>query len=126
MDASKNVKRVPKTKVRNFPFSGYLKDAEAAKAEIQKKVDELEAMTEITVEIDSRIHPRIIGGRGRNVKQIMTDFKVKWAKRPADYDRPTDRPTVKWGKVRNFGSRKAENRNCPSSLRSACWAPILS
>lgn len=57
-------------------ITGYLKDAEAAKAEIQKKVDELEAMTEITVEIDSRIHPRIIGGRGRNVKQIMTDFKV--------------------------------------------------
>ena len=54
-----------------------MKDAEAAKAEIQKKVDELEAMTEITVEIDSRIHPRIIGGRGRNVKQIMTDFKVR-------------------------------------------------
>ena len=48
----------------------------AAKDEIQKKVDELEAMTEITVEIDQRIHPRIIGGRGRNVKQIMTDFKV--------------------------------------------------
>jgi len=57
-------------------ITGYMKDAEAAKAEIQKKVDELEAMTEITVEIDSRIHPRIIGGRGRNVKQIMTDFKV--------------------------------------------------
>lgn len=57
-------------------ITGYLKDAEAAKGEIQKKVDELEAMTEITVEIDQRIHPRIIGGRGRNVKQIMTDFKV--------------------------------------------------
>jgi len=57
-------------------ITGYMKAAEAAKAEIQKKVDELEAMTEITVEIDSRIHPRIIGGRGRNVKQIMTDFKV--------------------------------------------------
>jgi len=57
-------------------ITGYLKHAEAAKAEIQKKVDELEAMTEITVEVDSRIHPRIIGGRGRNVKQIMTDFKV--------------------------------------------------
>jgi len=57
-------------------ITGYVKDAEGAKAEIQKKVDELEAMTEITVEIDSRIHPRIIGGRGRNVKQIMTDFKV--------------------------------------------------
>ena len=36
----------------------------------------MEAMTEITVEIDGRIHPRIIGGRGHNVKQIMTDFKV--------------------------------------------------
>ena len=58
--------------------SGYMKAAEAAKAEIQKKVDELEAMTEITVEIDSRIHPRIIGGRGRNVKQIMTDFKASF------------------------------------------------
>ena len=55
-----------------------MKAAEAAKAEIQKKVDELEAMTEITVEIDSRIHPRIIGGRGRNVKQIMTDFKASF------------------------------------------------
>jgi len=75
-------------------ITGYLKDAEAAKAEIQKKVDELEAMTEITVEIDSRIHPRIIGGRGRNVKQIMTDFKVDIRFGAADADGQQNRNLV--------------------------------
>jgi len=75
-------------------ITGYMKDAEAAKAEIQKKVDELEALTEIMVEIDQRIHPRIIGGRGRNVKQIMTDYKVDIRFGAADSDGQQNRNLV--------------------------------
>ena len=32
-------------------------------------------MTE-EVDLDHRIHPRIIGGRGRNVRKLMDQFKV--------------------------------------------------
>jgi len=57
-------------------ITGYTANAEAAKADILRRVGDLEALTEMLVQIDSRIHPRIIGGRGRNVKKIMEDFKV--------------------------------------------------
>lgn len=39
-------------------------------------VNELEDMVSVDVEIDHRIHSRLIGARGRAIRQIMTDFKV--------------------------------------------------
>ena len=33
-------------------------------------------MLTVEVKIDSRIHSRLIGSRGRNIRKIMDDFKV--------------------------------------------------
>ncbi|GFU19163.1 vigilin [Trichonephila clavipes] len=61
---------------RVITITGYEKDAEAAKEAILKLVQEQEDMYKEDVSIDSRIHSRIIGSRGRNVVKIMEQFKV--------------------------------------------------
>ncbi|GFS49777.1 vigilin [Trichonephila inaurata madagascariensis] len=61
---------------RVITITGYEKDAEAAKEAILKLVQEQEDMHKEDVSIDSRIHSRIIGSRGRNVVKIMEQFKV--------------------------------------------------
>lgn len=60
----------------NIVITGYEKDANAAKDEILKIVQEFEDMVTLEVKIDHRIHPRIIGQKGRNIKRIMEQFKV--------------------------------------------------
>ncbi|GIX67510.1 vigilin [Caerostris darwini] len=57
-------------------ITGYEKDTEAAKDAILKLVQEQEDMYKEEVTIDSRIHSRIIGSRGRNVMKLMDQFKV--------------------------------------------------
>ena len=37
---------------------------------------ELDKMVKDTVEIDSRVHSRLIGSRGRAIKKVMEEFKV--------------------------------------------------
>ncbi|GBM34136.1 Vigilin [Araneus ventricosus] len=61
---------------RVITITGYEKDAEAAKEAILKLVQEQEDMYKEEVSIDSRVHSRIIGSRGRNVVKIMDMFKV--------------------------------------------------
>ncbi|GFR28209.1 vigilin [Trichonephila clavata] len=61
---------------RVITITGYEKDAEAAKEAILKLVQEQEDMYKEDVSIDSRVHSRIIGTRGRNVVKIMEQFKV--------------------------------------------------
>lgn len=61
---------------RIITITGYEKDAEAAKEDILKLVQELENMYKEEVAIDSRIHSRIIGSQGKNVGNIMKMFKV--------------------------------------------------
>ncbi|XP_019637669.1 PREDICTED: vigilin-like [Branchiostoma belcheri] len=56
--------------------TGYEKNAEAAKVDILKIVSELEDMVSEDVWIDSRVHPRLIGGRGRAIRKVMDDYKV--------------------------------------------------
>jgi len=55
---------------------GYEADAVAARDSIMKIVSELEERVTDTVEIDSRLHARLIGGRGKNIRKIMDKFGV--------------------------------------------------
>jgi predicted PilT family ATPase len=55
---------------------GYEANANAAKEDILKIVTELEQMITRDVKLDHRVHPRIIGQKGRQIRTIMNDFKV--------------------------------------------------
>jgi hypothetical protein len=57
-------------------ITGYEKNANAAKDAILAKVKELDSMHTEEVLIDYRVHPRIIGAKGRAIIKIMEDFKV--------------------------------------------------
>ncbi|XP_050546345.1 vigilin [Daktulosphaira vitifoliae] len=55
---------------------GYKESAEKARDEIQEMVDKLKNVYKEEIFIDSRIHSRLIGFRGRNISQIMDKFHV--------------------------------------------------
>lgn len=58
-------------------IQGYEAAASAAKDDIMKIVLELSDLFKEVVSIDDRVHPRIIGHRGRNIHKIMEDYKVE-------------------------------------------------
>jgi len=55
---------------------GYEANVGKAKDALMKLVGRLEDMIDVPVELDSRIHSRLIGQRGRTIRKIMEDFKV--------------------------------------------------
>lgn len=55
---------------------GYEKDALAAQESIMKIVNELNELTKEDLDVDSRIHSRLIGSKGRNIRKIMDEYKV--------------------------------------------------
>lgn len=55
---------------------GYEENTHRAKEDIMKIVNELNEMIKEEVSIDSRVHSRLIGSRGRNIRKIMEDYKV--------------------------------------------------
>ncbi|KAI1882721.1 hypothetical protein AGOR_G00237830 [Albula goreensis] len=57
-------------------ITGYEKNAVSARDAIQAIVDELEEMVSEDVTLDSRVHARIIGARGKGIRKIMDEFKV--------------------------------------------------
>lgn len=57
-------------------IKGYEENAHRAKDDIMKIVNELNDMIKEEVSIDSRVHSRLIGSRGRNIRKIMDEFKV--------------------------------------------------
>lgn len=57
-------------------IQGYEKKANECREEILRMVKELEDMVTQTIEVDHRVHSRLIGSRGKNIKQIMDDYKV--------------------------------------------------
>ncbi|KAH1009812.1 vigilin [Dendroctonus ponderosae] len=57
-------------------ITGYEENTHQAKEDILKIVRELDELVKEELEIDSRVHSRLIGGRGRNIRKIMDDFKV--------------------------------------------------
>lgn len=58
-------------------ITGYEQNAIAARDAIQAIVDELEEMISEDITLDSRVHARIIGARGKGIRKIMDEFKVK-------------------------------------------------
>ncbi|XP_070687678.1 high density lipoprotein binding protein a isoform X3 [Pempheris klunzingeri] len=57
-------------------ITGYEHKAIAARDAIQAIVDELEEMISEDITLDSRVHARIIGARGKGIRKIMDEFKV--------------------------------------------------
>ncbi|KAG5851171.1 high density lipoprotein binding protein a [Anguilla anguilla] len=57
-------------------ITGYEQNTTAARAAIQAIVDELEEMISEDITLDSRVHARIIGARGKGIRKIMEEFKV--------------------------------------------------
>lgn len=57
-------------------ITGYEHKAIAARDAIQAIVDELEEMISEEITLDSRVHARIIGARGKGIRKIMDEFKV--------------------------------------------------
>ncbi|XP_005104751.1 vigilin [Aplysia californica] len=57
-------------------ITGYQENAEATRDEILKIVKDYEDMYTEEVKIDSRVHPRIIGAKGRGINRLMEDFSV--------------------------------------------------
>lgn len=57
-------------------ITGYEDNTHLAKEDIMKIVNELSDMVREEVTIDARVHSRLIGTRGRNIRKIMEDFKV--------------------------------------------------
>lgn len=55
---------------------GYEKDALAAQDAIMKIVNELNDLTKEDIDVDVRIHSRLIGSKGRNIRKIMDQYKV--------------------------------------------------
>jgi len=58
-------------------IKGYEEQAEQAKEHILKIVQDLDNFDKLDLPIDSRLHSRLIGKRGYNIRQVMEQFKVE-------------------------------------------------
>lgn len=58
-------------------ITGYEDAANAAKEEIMKIYGELNELVHEQVDVDYRVHARLIGQRGRNIHKIMEEYKVE-------------------------------------------------
>lgn len=56
---------------------GYERNVEEAKAAIEQMVAELQEMVSEDIRLDHRVHARIIGARGKAIRKIMEEFKVR-------------------------------------------------
>ncbi|XP_017771601.1 PREDICTED: vigilin [Nicrophorus vespilloides] len=57
-------------------ITGYEENTYRARDDIMKIVNELNDLVKEEVNIDPRVHSRLIGTRGRSIRKIMDDFKV--------------------------------------------------
>lgn len=58
-------------------ISGYERNVEEARQAIQQLVAELQEMVSHDVHLDPRTHARIIGARGKAIRKLMEEFKVR-------------------------------------------------
>lgn len=58
-------------------ISGYERNVEEARQSIQQLVAELQEMVSQDVHLDPRTHARIIGARGKAIRKLMEEFKVR-------------------------------------------------
>ena len=65
---------------------GVQKAVEECEAFIRKKLEDEEAKVSATIEIDNRVHSRLIGLRGKNLSKVQDKFRVeiKFAGRASD------------------------------------------
>lgn len=56
---------------------GYERNVEEAKAAIEQMVAELQEMVSEDIRLDHRVHARIIGARGKAIRKLMEEFKVR-------------------------------------------------
>lgn len=70
-------------------IQGYEAAANAAKDEIMKIYNDLNDLVREVIRVDSRIHARLIGQRGRNIHKIMDEYKVE-IKFPKQGENPDD------------------------------------
>ncbi|ESN97039.1 hypothetical protein HELRODRAFT_114382 [Helobdella robusta] len=68
-------------------IQGYEKNVNDARDAILEKVKELESLYIEEVYIDQRVHPRLIGTRGRSINKIMEDYRVD-IRFPSSNDNP--------------------------------------
>ncbi|XP_060527573.1 vigilin isoform X2 [Cylas formicarius] len=57
-------------------ITGYEESTYRARDDIMKIVNELNELVKEEIEIDPRVHSRLIGARGRNIRKIMEDYNV--------------------------------------------------
>ncbi|KAF5298917.1 hypothetical protein FQR65_LT09570 [Abscondita terminalis] len=57
-------------------ITGYEENVHKAKEDIMKIVNDLNDMVREEIFIDAKVHSRLIGARGRNIRKIMDDYKV--------------------------------------------------
>ena len=62
--------------VEKVVIRGYEKNALEAKEEILRKISEFDSKITEEITIDSRVHSRIIGSQGKNLKKITDKYKV--------------------------------------------------
>jgi len=55
---------------------GYESNVESARQAVLDIVNELESHVSQDVHIDRRVHPRLIGAKGRSIRKIMDDYRV--------------------------------------------------
>ncbi|EFX88840.1 hypothetical protein DAPPUDRAFT_234231 [Daphnia pulex] len=58
-------------------IKGYEDNANLAKEAILKMVQDLDDLIKQDLPIDQRVHSRLIGRRGRNIRQVMDQYKVE-------------------------------------------------
>ncbi|XP_066586209.1 vigilin [Prorops nasuta] len=74
-------------------ISGYQENTYKARDDIMKIVEELNGLVKEEVDIDSAVHSRLIGAKGRNIRRIMDEFKVD-IKFPRKTDDDPDMVTI--------------------------------
>ncbi|XP_057372624.1 vigilin-like [Daphnia carinata] len=58
-------------------IKGYEENANQAKEAVLKMVQDLDDLIKQDLPIDQRVHSRLIGRRGRNIRQVMDQYKVE-------------------------------------------------
>ena len=70
-------------------ITGYKEKVEDAKQAIFQITGDLDSMVKLDVEIDDRVHSRLIGYRGKAIRKVMDDYKVS-----ISFPRENDNPNI--------------------------------
>lgn len=68
-------------------ITGYEQSCEDAKQAIMEITGDLDTFVKLPVDVDSRVHARLIGQRGKSIRKIMDEFRVS-----ITFPRPGDPP----------------------------------